>query len=69
MSVAEIKEELKHLSPPELIEIEKLAAELRRNSSNDSTRGREIHPNDPGVPEAMDKVFQTHHELFRRLAQ
>lgn len=69
MSVAEIKEEMKRLSEPELLEIEKLAAELRKNSTDGSTRGREVYPSDPGVPEAIDKVFQTHHELFRRLAQ
>ena len=66
MSVAEIIEQVKRMTPEEQEQVQAAIADLR----NDSQRGpREINPGDPGVADAMDKVFETHRELFRRLAQ
>lgn len=69
MSIAEIKEELTRMTRVERGEIEKILADLREPEDSAPPRVREVGPNDPGVAEAMDKVFQTHHELLRRLAQ
>jgi hypothetical protein len=66
MSLAEIKDALHALSAAELADIEKLAAELRRNPA---PQVREVKPLDPDFIAAKEKVFATHHDLFRRLAE
>ena len=66
MSVAEIKEEMRHMTAAELADIEKHAAELRGGSE---PRVRVAEPNDTDVPAAMDAVFSKHSDLLRRLAQ
>ncbi len=66
MSLAEIKEEMRHMSPAELADIERLAAELRQPGE---PQVRVVQPTDQDVPAAMDAVFDKHRELLRRLAQ
>lgn len=69
MSLAEIKDAVRRLTPAELVDIERLVADLRREAEVSETRVREVQPNDPDVPAAMDAVFEKHRELLRRLAQ
>jgi hypothetical protein len=69
MSLAEIKEAVRGLTPTELADVERLVADLRREATSTQPRVREAQPADPDVPAAMDAVFEKHRELLRRLAQ
>jgi hypothetical protein len=69
MSVAEIIEEVKRMTPEERDEVVKSIVALQQPAEEVRPEPREVRPDDPGVAEAMDIVFKTHHELFRRLAQ
>ena len=69
MSLAEIKNAVRALTPAELADIERLVAELRRGTAEAEPRIREAQPADADVPAAMDGVFEKHRELLRRLAQ
>ena len=69
MSLAEIKDAVRALTPAELADIERLVAELRRRTAEVEPRIREAQPADADVPAAMDAVFEKHRELLRRLAQ
>lgn len=60
MSLAEMKEELRRLSPAELAEIEKLVAEIRAESVEKRVRNSQ---------EAMDYVFDNFGDLLGRLAK
>lgn len=60
MSLAEMKEELRRLSPAELVEIEKLVAEIRAESVEKRVRNSQ---------EAMDYVFDNFGDLLGRLAK
>jgi hypothetical protein len=69
MSLAEIKDAVRRLTPAELADIERLVVDLRREAEGSECRVREARPTDPDVPAAMDAVFEKHRELLRRLAQ
>ena len=61
MSLAELKSELRRLTPVELAEIERLAAEIREDQVEKRAR---VTPE-----EAVDYLFQNYGDLLRRLAQ
>jgi isopropylmalate/homocitrate/citramalate synthase len=67
MSLAEMKEELRRLTPEERRELARALVELE--APEIEPRVREAQPSDPGVVQAMDAVFSKHSELLRRLAQ
>ena len=69
MSLAEIKDELRRLTPADRREIGKVLAELNAEGDDSTTRVREVTSTDADVPAAMDAVFEKHRELLRRLAQ
>ena len=69
MSLAEMKNEMRRLTPAELVEIERLAAEIRAEHGQTQASVREAQPGDADVPAAMDAVFGKHGELLRKLAQ
>jgi hypothetical protein len=69
MSLAEMKNELRRLTPAELRELEKLLAEIRTENGEAAARVREAAPDDADVPAAVDAVFGKHRELLRKLAQ
>ena len=69
MSLAEIKNAVRALTPAELSDIERLVIELRHRAGEDEQRIREAQSDDADVPAAMDAVFEKHRELLRRLAQ
>ena len=69
MSLAEIKNAVRALTPAELADIERLVAELRCRTGEAEPPIREAQPADADVPAAMDAVFEKHRELLRRLAQ
>ncbi len=61
MSLAELKSELRRLTPLELAEIERLAAEIREEQVEKRVR---ITPE-----EAVDYLFQNYGDLLNRLAK
>jgi hypothetical protein len=67
MSLAEIKEALRHLPAGDLADIERFAADLRRDAEGPSIRI--VRPDDPDALAAENAVFEKHRELLRRLAQ
>ena len=69
MSLAEIKNAVRALTPAELVDIELLVVELRQRAGDAAPAIREAQPADADVPAAMDAVFEKHRELLRRLAQ
>ena len=69
MSLAEIKNAVRGLTPADLADIERLVAELRGREGEAESRIREAQPSDADVPAAMNAVFDKHRELLRRLAQ
>lgn len=68
MSLAEIKDAMRRLTPAELADIEQLVVDLR-DTSKAEPRTRIAHPSDPDVPAAMKAVFEKHREVLHRLAQ
>ena len=68
MSLAEIKNAVRTLTPAELADVEQLVAELRQTSDTEP-RIRVAYPSDPDVPAAMNAVFEKHRDVLRRLAQ
>ena len=68
MSLAEIKNAVRALTPAELADIERLVVDLPRRAGETGTAIREAQPADGDVPAAMDAVFEKHRELLRRLA-
>ena len=61
MSLAELKSELRRLTPVELAEIERLAAEIREEQVEKRVR---VTPE-----EAVDYLFQNYGDLLHRLAK
>ena len=61
MSLAELKSELRRLTPVELAEIERLAAEIREEQVEKRVR---VTPE-----EAVDYLFQNYGDLLNRLAK
>ena len=61
MSLAELKSELRRLTPVELAEIERLAAEIREEQVDKRVR---VTPE-----EAVDYLFQNYGDLLHRLAK
>ena len=61
MSLAELKSELRRLTPIELAEIERLAAEIREEQVDKRVR---VTPE-----EAVDYLFQNYGDLLHRLAK
>ena len=61
MSLAELKSELLRLTPVELAEIERLAAEIREEQVEKRVR---VTPE-----EAVDYLFQNYGDLLNRLAK
>ena len=61
MSLAELKSELRRLTPVELAEIERLAAEIREEQVEKRVR---VTPE-----EAVDYLFENYGDLLNRLAK
>lgn len=61
MSLAEVKDELRKMTPEELAEVERAAAELRVASEVKRVRKT--------PEEAMDYLFENYGDLLRRLAK
>ena len=61
MSLAELKSELRRLTPVELAEIERMAAEIREEQVEKRVRGT--------PEEAVDYLFQNYGDLLNRLAK
>lgn len=61
MSLAELKSELRRLSPAELAEIERLAAEIREEQVEKRVRTT--------PEEAIDYLFANYGDLLNRLAK
>ena len=68
MSLAEIKDAVRGLTPAELADIEQLVVELRQTPEAEPCI-RVAYPSDPDVPAAMNAVFEKHRDVLRRLAQ